>query len=98
MNNQVPKCVTPARASSILGMTEAELSRISKESGVGPGGARRQLGRNVLLLRGIAADLHGRDKPRCGQPTKSYAELSCGAHPKLKRRVIRQKEERWRPV
>ena len=35
MNNQVPKYVTRARASFMLGITEAELSRISKESGLG---------------------------------------------------------------
>ena len=35
MNNQVPKYVTRARASLMLGITEAELSRISKESGLG---------------------------------------------------------------
>jgi hypothetical protein len=35
MNNQVPKYITQARASFLLGMPEAELSRISKESGLG---------------------------------------------------------------
>ena len=35
MNNQVPKYVTRARASLMLGITVAELSRISKESGLG---------------------------------------------------------------
>jgi hypothetical protein len=35
MNNQVPKYVTQARASLMLGIPEAELSRISKESGLG---------------------------------------------------------------
>ena len=35
MNNQVPKYVTQARASSILGMPETEFRRISKESGLG---------------------------------------------------------------
>jgi hypothetical protein len=35
MNNQIPRYVTQARASFLLGMPEAELSRISKESGVG---------------------------------------------------------------
>jgi hypothetical protein len=35
MNDQVPKYVTQARASFLLGMPEAELSRISKESGLG---------------------------------------------------------------
>ena len=35
MNNQIPKYVTQARASFLLGMPEAELDRISKESGVG---------------------------------------------------------------
>lgn len=35
MNNQVPKYFTQARASFLLGMPEAELDRISKESGVG---------------------------------------------------------------
>ena len=35
MNNQVPKYVTQARASCLLGMPEPELSRISKESGLG---------------------------------------------------------------
>jgi hypothetical protein len=35
MNHQVPKYVTRARASLMLGMAEAELSRISKESGLG---------------------------------------------------------------
>ncbi len=35
MNNQVPRYVTQARASFLLGIPEAELSRISKESGVG---------------------------------------------------------------
>jgi hypothetical protein len=35
MDNQVPKYVTQARASFLLGMSEAELSRISKESGLG---------------------------------------------------------------
>jgi len=35
MNNQVPKYVTQARASFLLGLSEADLSRISKESGLG---------------------------------------------------------------
>jgi len=35
MNNQVPKYFTQARASSLLGMPEAEFERISKESGLG---------------------------------------------------------------
>jgi hypothetical protein len=35
MNNQIPKYVTQARASFLLGMSEAELDRISRESGVG---------------------------------------------------------------
>ncbi len=35
MNNQVPKYVTQARASFLLGMPEAEFRRISKESGLG---------------------------------------------------------------
>ncbi len=35
MNNQVPKYVTRARASLMLGIPEAELSRISNESGLG---------------------------------------------------------------
>jgi hypothetical protein len=35
MNNQVPKYFTRARASLMLGIPEAELSRISKESGLG---------------------------------------------------------------
>jgi hypothetical protein len=35
MNNQVPKYVTQARASFLLGIPEAELSSISKESGLG---------------------------------------------------------------
>jgi hypothetical protein len=35
MNNQVPKYFTQARASFLLGIAEAELDRISKESGVG---------------------------------------------------------------
>jgi hypothetical protein len=35
MHNQVPKYFTQARASCLLGMSEAEFDRISKESGVG---------------------------------------------------------------
>jgi hypothetical protein len=35
MSNQVPKYVTRARASLMLGIPEAELRRISKESGLG---------------------------------------------------------------
>jgi hypothetical protein len=35
MDDQVPKYVTRARASLILGIPEAELNRISKESGLG---------------------------------------------------------------
>jgi hypothetical protein len=35
MNHQVPKYVTRARASLMLGIPEAELGRISKESGLG---------------------------------------------------------------
>lgn len=35
MNNQIPKYVTQARASSLLGIPEAEFQRISKESGLG---------------------------------------------------------------
>jgi hypothetical protein len=35
MNNQVPRYVTQARASFLLGIPEAVLSRISKESGLG---------------------------------------------------------------
>jgi len=35
MNNQVPKFVTQARASFLLGIPEAHLSHISKESGLG---------------------------------------------------------------
>jgi len=34
-NNQVPKYVTQARASFLVGITEAEFRRISKESGLG---------------------------------------------------------------
>jgi hypothetical protein len=35
MNDQVPKYYTQARASFLLGLTEVELDRISKESGLG---------------------------------------------------------------
>jgi len=35
MSDQVPKFVTQARASFLLGISEAELDRISKESGLG---------------------------------------------------------------
>jgi hypothetical protein len=35
MNNQVPKYVTQARASFLLGIPEAEFRRISRESGLG---------------------------------------------------------------
>jgi hypothetical protein len=35
MNHRVPKYVTRTRASLMLGMPEAELHRISKESGLG---------------------------------------------------------------
>ena len=35
MNNQVPKYVTQARASFLLGIPEVEFRRISKESGLG---------------------------------------------------------------
>jgi hypothetical protein len=35
MNNQIPKYVTQARASFLLGIPEAEFRRISKESGLG---------------------------------------------------------------
>ena len=35
MNNQVPKYVTQARASFLLGLSEVDLCRISKESGLG---------------------------------------------------------------
>jgi hypothetical protein len=35
MNDQVPKYFTQARASFLLGMSEAEFERISKESGLG---------------------------------------------------------------
>jgi hypothetical protein len=35
MNNQVPKYVTQARASFLLGIPEAEFRRISQESGLG---------------------------------------------------------------
>ena len=35
MNNQVLKYITQARASFLLGLSEADLSRISKESGLG---------------------------------------------------------------
>ena len=35
MNNQVPKYVTQARGSFLLGIPEAELGRISKESRLG---------------------------------------------------------------
>jgi hypothetical protein len=35
MNNQIPKYVTQARASFLLGIPKAELRRISKESGLG---------------------------------------------------------------
>jgi hypothetical protein len=35
MNHRVPKYVTRARASLMLGIPEAELKRISKESGLG---------------------------------------------------------------
>src|SRR5260370_33553295 len=37
MNNQVPRYVTQARASFLLGIPEAEFGRISKESGLGHG-------------------------------------------------------------
>jgi hypothetical protein len=35
MNNQVPKYVTQARASFLLGIPEAEFRRMAKESGLG---------------------------------------------------------------
>ena len=35
MNNRVPRYVTQARASFLLGIPEAEFRRISKESGLG---------------------------------------------------------------
>jgi hypothetical protein len=35
MSDQVPKFVTQARASFLLGIAEADLDRISKESGLG---------------------------------------------------------------
>jgi hypothetical protein len=35
MSNQVPRFFTQARACCLLGMTEAEFDRISKESGAG---------------------------------------------------------------
>jgi hypothetical protein len=35
VNNEVPKYFTRARASFLIGMPEAELRRISKESGLG---------------------------------------------------------------
>lgn len=35
MNNQIPKYVTQARASFLLGLSEADLRRISKQSGLG---------------------------------------------------------------
>ena len=35
MNHQVPKYITRARASLMVGIPEAELNRISKESGLG---------------------------------------------------------------
>jgi hypothetical protein len=35
MNDQIPKYVTRARACLLLGMPEAEISRISKQSGLG---------------------------------------------------------------
>ena len=35
MNNQVPKYVSQARASFLLGIPEAALSRIAQESGLG---------------------------------------------------------------
>ena len=35
VDNQIPKYVTQARASYLLGLSEDELSRISQESGIG---------------------------------------------------------------
>jgi hypothetical protein len=35
MDNQIPRYFTQARACCLLGMTKAELDRISEESGVG---------------------------------------------------------------
>jgi hypothetical protein len=35
MNDRIPKYVTRARACLLLGMPEAEISRISKQSGLG---------------------------------------------------------------
>lgn len=35
LNNDIPKFVTKARASYLLGIPEAELRRISEESGLG---------------------------------------------------------------
>ncbi len=35
MSNEIPKYITQARASFLLGIHEPELSRISKESGLG---------------------------------------------------------------
>lgn len=35
MNDEIPKYVTQARASFLLGISESELGRISKESGLG---------------------------------------------------------------
>jgi hypothetical protein len=35
MNNEIPKYVTQARASFLLGIPEPEISRISRQSGLG---------------------------------------------------------------
>lgn len=35
MSDQIPRYVTQARASSLLGITEVEIDRISRESGLG---------------------------------------------------------------
>jgi hypothetical protein len=66
MNHQVPKYVTRARASLMLGIPETELNRISKESGLGHVERAGKQGRNVLHVRGITANLYARGKPGAG--------------------------------
>ena len=70
MNNQVPKYVTRARASLMLGIPEAELSRISKESGLGH---VERVG-NQEETYFTYEELHGRSTPRAGSPLNQYLE------------------------
>jgi len=60
MNHQVPKYVTRTRASLMLGIPEAELNRISKESGLGHVERAGNQEETYFTYEELQRNLHGR--------------------------------------